>query len=224
MHKLFPAFVLAVLVIPAPASAQLTLTMDGGMVTLNAKDVPLSTIMAEWAKVGKTNIVNGDKIFAPVTLQLENVPEKKALDILLRNAAGYMLAERAAPVAGASAFDRIMILPTSRPPANAPPLQPTMPQPFAPPRPMPVPVPVQDDQEPGQQNVPQQNPGMQQPPPGMQPQPGVPQGQPQAPLTAPRPGMLTPPPQQPVPFGAPRPGGGAPTNPPRPPGGGGGGS
>jgi type II secretory pathway component HofQ len=101
MRTLFPAFVLAVLVIPAPASAQLTLTMDGGMVTLVAKDVPLSTIMAEWAKVGKTSILNGDKIFTPVTLQLENVPEKQALDILLRGAAGYMLAERATAVAEA---------------------------------------------------------------------------------------------------------------------------
>jgi hypothetical protein len=226
MRKLFPAFVLAVLVIPAPASAQLTLTMEGGMVTLIAKDVPLSTIMAEWAKVGKTNIVNGDKIFTPVTLQLENVPERKALDILLRNAAGYMLAERATPVAGVSAFDRIMILPTSRPPANAPPLQPVTPAPFAPPRPMPVPV--QDDQEPTPPNMPQNvpmNPGMQQPgvqQPGMA-QPGNP-NTPQAPLTAPRPGMITPPPQQPVPFGTPRPagGGGAPVNPTRPGGGGGG--
>jgi hypothetical protein len=74
MRKLFPAFVLAVLVIPAPASAQLTLTMEGGMVTLIAKDVPLSTIMAEWAKVGKTNIVNGDKIFTPVTCSRSGRP------------------------------------------------------------------------------------------------------------------------------------------------------
>ncbi len=217
MRKLLPAFVLAVLVIPATASAQpqLTLKMEGGLVTLVAKDVPLSTIMAEWAKIGKTNIVNGDKIFTPVTLQLENVPEKKAIDILLRSAAGYMRAERATPIAGASAFDRIMILPTSRPPANAPPLQPTTPAPFSPPRPMPVPVPVQDDQEPGQQPPPNvQQPAQQQPG-----QPTTPQG----PLTAPRPGMLPPPPQQPVPFGAPRPGGGGtPTNPSRPGGGGGG--
>ena len=220
MRTLFPAFVLAVLVIPAPASAQLTLKMDGGMVTLIAKDVPLSTIMAEWAKVGKTSILNGDKIFTPVTLQLENVPEKQALDILLRGAAGYMLAERATPIAGSSAFDRIMILPTSRPPANAPPLQPATPQPFAPPRPMPVPVPVQDDQEPGQPNM-QPPPGVQQLPPGVQP--GQQPTTPQAPLTAPRPGMLTAPPQQPVPFGTPRPaGGGTPTNPTRPGGGGGG--
>jgi hypothetical protein len=217
MRKLFPAFVLAaVLALPAPASAELRLTMEGGMVTLIAKDVPLATIMAEWAKIGQTNIVNGDKIFTPVTLQLENVPERKALDILLRNAAGYMLAERPTLVAGVSAFDRIMILPTSRPPANAPPLQPTTPQPFAPPRPMPMPVPVQDDQEP---DVPQQNPGMQ-PQPGMA-QPGQ-ANTPQAPLTAPRPGMLTPPPQQPVPFGVPRPGGGGTPDPTRPGGGGGG--
>ena len=228
MRKLFPAFILAVLVIPAPASAQaqLKLTMDGGMVTLIAKDVPLSAIMAEWAKVGKTNIVNGDKIFTPVTIQLENVPERKALDILLRNAAGYMIAERATPMAGMSSFDRIMILPTSRPPANAPPLQPAMPAPFAPPRPMPVPV--QDDQEPTSPNVPQQNPMVPGQPPGMgQPgmaQPGNP-NTPQAPLTAPRPGMITPPPQQPVPFGAPRPtgGGGTPANPTGSGGGGGGG-
>jgi hypothetical protein len=218
MPKLFPAFILALLVIPAPASAQLKLTMEGGMVTLIAKDVPLSVIMAEWARVGRTSIVNGDKIFTPVTIQLENVPERKALDILLRNAAGYMIAERATPIAGVSAFDRIMILPTSRPPANAPPLQPATPAPFAPPRPMPVPV--QDDQEPTSPNVPQQNP-MMPGQPGMA-QPGNP-NTPQAPLTAPRPGMITPPPQQPVPFGAPRPagGGGTPTNPTGPGGGGG---
>lgn len=218
MRTLLPAFVLAVLVIPAPASAQLTLKMEGGMVTLVAKDVPLSAIMAEWARVGQTSIVNGDKIFTPVTLQLENVPEKKALDILLRGAAGYMLAERAAPVAGKSAFDRIMILPTSRPPANAPPLQPATPAPFAPPRPMPVPVPVQDDQDPTEPNAPQPQPGMQ-PPAGL----GQPTNPQQPPLTAPRPGMLTPPPQQPVPFGTQRPAGGgtAPTS-SRPGGGGGG--
>ena len=221
MRMFFSAFVLAAaLVIPATASAQVTLTMEGGLVTLVAKDVPLSMVMAEWAKVGRTHILNGDKILTPVTLQLERVPERKALDILLRGAAGDMLAERATPLAGASTFDRIMILPTSRPPANAPPLQQQSPQPFAPPRPMPMPVQVQDEDEPRPMNVPvpnQAQPGQ----PGAA-QPGAP-NVPQAPLTAPRPGMLTPPPQQPVPFGAPRPGGGTPTNPTGPGGGGGGG-
>lgn len=220
MRMFFSAFVLAaVLVTPSLASAELKLTMEGGLVTIVAKDVPLSMIMAEWAKVGRTNILNGDKILTPVTIQLEGIPERKALDILLRGAAGYMLAERATPVAGTSTFDRIMILPTSRPPANAPPLQQQSPQPFAPPRPMPMPVQVQpDDEEPRPGNVPAPNPAQMQP--GMQ-QPGAP-NTPQAPLTSPRPGMLQPPPQQPVPFGTPRPpgGGGTPTN---PAGGGGGG-
>ena len=232
MRMFFSAFVLAaVLVTPSPASAELKLTMDGGLVTIVAKDVPLSMIMAEWAKVGRTNILNGDKILTPVTIHLEGIPERKALDILLRAAAGYMLAERVTPVAGASTFDRIMILPTSRPPANAPPLQQQSPQPFAPPRPMPMPVQVQPDEEeprPGNTapNPAQMQPGM--PQPGMQ-QPGAP-NTPQAPLTSPRPGMLQPPPQQPVPFGTPRPpgGGGTPANPagggtPTNPAGGGGG-
>jgi hypothetical protein len=233
MRMFFSAFVLAAaLVIPATASAELKLTMENGLVTLVAKDVPLSMIMAEWAKVGRTNILNGDKILTLVTIQLEGIPERKVLDILLRGAAGYMLAERATPVAGASTFDRIMILPTSRPPANAPPLQQASPQPFGPPRPMPMPVQVQpDEEEPRPGNVPPTNPA-QLGQPGA-PQPGAPQpgatqpgapNMPQAPLTAPRPGMLQPPPQQPVPFGAPRPGGGgAPTTPAGPGGGGGGG-
>ena len=227
MRMFFSAFVLAaVLVFPATASAQLTLTMEGGLVTLVAKDVPLSMVMAEWAKVGRTNILNGDKILTPVTLQLERVPERKALDILLRGAAGYMLAERATPLAGASTFDRIMILPTSRPPANAPPLQQQSPQPFAPPRPMPMPVQVQDEDEPRPANLPVPNQTQPGQPGTAQPgaaQPGVP-NVPQAPLTAPRPGMLPPPPQQPVPFGAPRPGGGGTPTTPAGSGGGGGGT
>lgn len=227
MRMFFSAFVLAAaLVVPATASAQLTLTMEGGLVTLVAKDVPLSMVMAEWAKVGRTNILNGDKILTPVTLQLERVPERKALDILLRGAAGYMLAERATPLAGASTFDRIMILPTSRPPANAPPLQQQSPQPFAPPRPMPMPVQVQDEDEPRPANLPVPNQTQPGQPGTAQPgaaQPGVP-NVPQAPLTAPRPGMLPPPPQQPVPFGAPRPGGGGTPTTPAGSGGGGGGT
>ena len=149
MRKYFPALILAALLIPSPASAELRLSMEGGLVTIYAKDVPLATIMAEWAKIGKTQIMNGDKIFTPVTLQLEGVPERKALDILLRGAAGYMLAERTTPLAGASTFDRIMILPTSRPPTNAP-------------RPMPVPVQPDDDDQP---NVNPAVPNPQQPPP-----------------------------------------------------------
>ena len=228
MRKISPLLVLAAaLALPQPAAAgELKLTIRDGLVTLIADNVPLSTVMAEWARIGQTRIVNGDKITTPVSLQIVDTPERRALEILLRSASGYMAAERAVPVAGASVFDRIMILPTSRPPANAPPLQQQSPQPFAPPRPMPMPVQVQDEDEPRPANLPVPNQTQPGQPGTAQPgaaQPGVP-NVPQAPLTAPRPGMLPPPPQQPVPFGAPRPGGGGTPTTPAGSGGGGGGT
>ena len=120
----------AVFAFPASARAgELKLSIKDGLVTLTAQDVPLSMVMAEWAKVGQTRVVNGEKILTPVSLQLVNVPERRALDIILRSASGYMLAERAIPVADASAFDRILIMPTSRPPANTGPVN-TVPAPF----------------------------------------------------------------------------------------------
>lgn len=205
---LFCLAIPAVFAFPAAASAgELKLTIKSGLVTLIAQDVPLSMVMAEWSKVGQTRVVNGDKILTPVTLQLVDVPERRALDIVLRSASGYMLAERTMPVANASAFDRILILPTSRPPANSPI---SAPPPAFNQRPI-VAQPMPDMEE----------PLINQPPPGPAPMPpgGVPNMQPQAqpgqpggPLTSPRPGPM-PQPQQPVPFGGP----------PKPPGGGGGG-
>ena len=215
MRKISPLLVLAaVLALPLPAAAgELKLTIRDGLVTLIADNVPLSTVMAEWARIGQTRIVNGDKITTPVSLQIVDTPERRALEILLRSASGYMAAERAVPVAGASVFDRIMILPTSRPPANAGTFAPP-PQTFAPPRPVAPPVADPDDDVPTPNVVPQPGtgaPGMNQPTPPQQ----VP-GMPNAPLTAPRPGQLpAPPPQQNVPFGTP-------TKPGAKPGGGGG--
>jgi hypothetical protein len=212
MRKLLLCLVVpALLALPAHASSgELKLSIKGGLVTLVAEDVPLSMIMAEWARIGQTRIVNGDKILTPVSLQLVDVPERKALDILLRSASGYMLAERPTPVANASAFDRILILPTSKPPAYTGPANP-VPAPFMPPRPIPAqPMPDMDTQPEVNPNAPPPlPPGVQ---PGMQPPMPTQPGQPGGPLTAPRPGQLPAPvPQQPVPFGAP----------PRPPGSGG---
>lgn len=233
MRKLFLCLVVpALLALPARATAgELKLSIQNGLVTLTAQDVPLSMIMAEWARIGQTRIVNGEKILTPVSVQLVDVPERKALDILLRSASGYMLAERPTPVAHASVFDRILILPTSRPPANVP--VNSIPQPFnAAPRPVPAqPMPDMDDTEGGEPPMPPgvgpqgapvpgqpQLPGQAQPP-GQTP--GTPNN---APLTAPRPGQLPQPaPQQPVPFGAPRPPGTGPGGAPGAPGGPGGG-
>ncbi len=125
-----------------PASADLNLTFTDGRVTLEATNAPLRQILAEWARRGQTRIVGLEKVNgAPVTLRLTNEPEKKALEILLRSLAGYMAAPRVAAVAGASVYDRIMLLPTSvaaaapagpRPAAfQPPPPQPVFPDPIA---------------------------------------------------------------------------------------------
>lgn len=98
------------------------LQFQDGRVTLRAQNAPLRAILAEWARLGGATIVNGDRVAGPpLTLELTGVPERQALDIVLRSVAGYMLAPRRAGATGASAFDRIMILPTSAAPRNPPP-------------------------------------------------------------------------------------------------------
>jgi len=177
------------------AAGDLKLTLVDGRATLIAQDVPIRQILAEWARIGKTTIVNGDKLTGPpITLQLVDRPEREVLEVLLRSASGYIAAQRQVSLAGASMFESVMILPTSRGPvgvaASAPPTQ------F--PRPGLQQMPVMEDDEPldtplnqpggGMGNLPNLPPGMFQPPPV-----GQGQGQGQQPvMTAPRPGMLPP--------------------------------
>jgi hypothetical protein len=188
--------------VAAPAAAgELQLTMANGRVTLVAKDVTVREILAEWARVGQTRIVNAEKLTGgPVTLELTDVPEAQALDAVLRSAAGYVMAPRLAGSPGPSRYDRIMILATSR----APVVTATNSAPFTT-RPMPQVQqnpPTDDDVEfgPGGANqlngAPVAQPGAAAMPmptmPGAPPQQQVPgqPGQVQPPLTAPRPGML----------------------------------
>jgi hypothetical protein len=114
------AAIVAVALLPARADAQnMKLQIQDGRVTLDAQNVPVRQILAEWARVGGAKIVNGEKVAgAPLTLQLQAMPEREALDIILRGVSGYMLAARQEG-SGVSAFDRIMILPTSSAPRNA---------------------------------------------------------------------------------------------------------
>jgi hypothetical protein len=115
------------------ASAQvLSLEFHDGRVRLTAENVPVSRILDEWSRLGGTKIVNGERVpGAPVTLQLTDVPERQALDTVLRGAAGYMVLARDTATPGTSAFDKILVLPTtSRAPAVAvpPPPAPAPPQ------------------------------------------------------------------------------------------------
>jgi hypothetical protein len=116
----------ALLLISAvPADAQLPVSVQfrAGRVTLVARNAPIRVILAEWARLGGATVVNGERVAgAPVTVELTDVPERQALDVILRGVAGYMLAPRRAGSVGASTFDRIMILPTSVAPRNPPPV------------------------------------------------------------------------------------------------------
>ena len=106
----------------AAAQTPLQLQISDGRVTLHAQNVPLRTILAEWSKLSGAKIINGDAVTgAPLTLDLEHVPERQALDTILRGVSGYMLAARQPGTVGVSMYDRIMILPTSVAPRNPPP-------------------------------------------------------------------------------------------------------
>jgi len=75
----------ALISVAAVAAAQtpLQLQISNGRVTLHAQNVPVRTILAEWSKVGGAKIINGEGVAsAPLTLDLEGVPERQALDII----------------------------------------------------------------------------------------------------------------------------------------------
>jgi hypothetical protein len=106
------------LALAGTASAQsIKLEFANGLVNLKADNASVRAILAEWTRLGGTNIVNGDRVSgAPVTLELQGVQERYAMDLILRGVAGYMIAARETPGRGASRFDRVMILPTSTAP------------------------------------------------------------------------------------------------------------
>ena len=110
----------------------LSMEFNDGRVRLKADNVPVSRILSEWTRIGGTRIVHGERVpGAPLTLEIVDLPERQALEIVLRGAAGYMVLAREATPAGASMFDKVLVLPTtSRAPAapapqSAPPAPPT---------------------------------------------------------------------------------------------------
>ena len=110
--------VLALLILTSLASssraATLTLSIQNGLVSLDAQNVTVRQILTEWARVGKTRIVNVERLAGePVTLKFERVPEKQALDIILRAVPGYMAAPRETFLADASIYDRILVMATT---------------------------------------------------------------------------------------------------------------
>jgi hypothetical protein len=219
----------ALLTLASPVAATadpLELTIQDGRVTLVATNATVRQILAEWARIGRTRIVNGERVPGGlVTLQLTNVPEAEALDLLLRTAAGYIAAPREVVSSDGSRFDRILILPTSAAPAAAArvtpapaPPRPAVPQAPAPLQPVtptfvpsggqrvigPDGQPVPDDQEGAPAPLPQPYvplpPGFSEPSDpatrGADPR-ATPTGKPAVPAGVPVPGMIVPTPVQP---------------------------
>ena len=208
--KALAPLVAGIALIAAPVGAAVRITIANGTVTVSATDATPRQILAEWARVGQTRIVNIERIGGvPMSLELISVPEAQALDTLLRAVGDYLAAPRAVALPNASQYDRIYLLPASdaRAPLVAPP--PAAPPTFRPPTFVP-PDDLPDDREPAAApNAPatQPNPGrgpifstFPQPRPAQQdaPPPPPPAATPSAPAGVSRPGLLVPAPPPPA--------------------------
>lgn len=133
MGKSLSGAIVMALLTASVSSADVQLQLHDGRVSIVAKDATVRQILAEWARVGQTKVVNVDRIpGGPLTLELSNVPETQALDVLLRSVSGYMAAPRGTAAANLSMFDRIIVMPTAaapRPAASAAPSAPALQQP-----------------------------------------------------------------------------------------------
>lgn len=105
---------------PTLAADDLEVSFRDGRVTIIAIDVPVRTILQEWSRVGETEFVEADELTGrPVQLKLVNVPEAKALRILLRQAAGYVAAPRTKRPIEGSRFDRVLVMATTQDPVSS---------------------------------------------------------------------------------------------------------
>jgi hypothetical protein len=116
--------VLSVVATPRPGvCGDVVLTVADGRVTVVAHGATPREILAEWARVGGTTIVNLDRVQgAALSLEFTNVPEAQVLEVLLRSVGGYMAAPRPVAAPNRSVFSRIFIMPGTlapRAPAQA---------------------------------------------------------------------------------------------------------
>jgi len=151
MLKLLASAVIFAAVTASSVFADVSVSIANGRVSVVARDATLRQILDEWARVGQTKIVNLERIGgAPMTIELTNVPEAEALDILLRPVSGFMAAPRSAQAGTLSQFDRIVVMPTMaapRPPVTAATTAaPAMPT-FAPQTPPPFPAEEESDEQ-----------------------------------------------------------------------------
>ena len=79
--------------------------------TVVADSVALRTIIQEWARVGGVRLVNPQHVSpAPVSIDLRNLPEGEALEVLLRALPGYLLQQRSIASSGSSVFEKLAVM------------------------------------------------------------------------------------------------------------------
>ena len=134
-------FLVLLTTLPSAQSAStVRVVIQDGRVTLSARQASVPAILAEWARVGQSTIVNGDAVSpTPITIEFSDVSEQQALQMLLRSTGGFVAVPRSGEAAGASAFARIVILPTTVASANN---SATISRSYVPPPPAVVPAPV----------------------------------------------------------------------------------
>ncbi|MBS1818142.1 MAG: hypothetical protein JSU08_09450 [Acidobacteria bacterium] len=139
MRAMTPLLVACASLVPYLASAaDVRIAMHDGLVSISATDATPRQVLEEWARVGRTTVVNVERMpGGPVSLELRDVPEAQALEVVLRSVSGYIAAPRSTPAGDLSMFDRIVVLPTSSgarpalPPRPAPMAAPALPLPTA---------------------------------------------------------------------------------------------
>jgi hypothetical protein len=114
MKKLILGLLLLVCSASPCRAASLQLSIQDGRVSIDAQEVTIRQILAEWARVGQTRIVNLERLGGgPISIKFDGVPERQALDIILRNIPGYVAAPRATLIGNASMYDTILIMATT---------------------------------------------------------------------------------------------------------------
>lgn len=99
------------LIVPVESSDNVNLSFNDGRVTVVASEVPILTILETWARLGNTRFVNVETLVnESVSISMVDVPEQTALRVLLRAAAGYVVAPKTTDLTGLSSFDKVLIM------------------------------------------------------------------------------------------------------------------
>ena len=101
MRRAVPLLVIFVALIASPvfsAGDDVVVTLHDGLAGITARDAAVSDVLEAWSRAGGTTIVNGELLrSARLTLQVVDMPEEQALDVVLRSAIGYVARRRSSP-------------------------------------------------------------------------------------------------------------------------------